>query len=88
MLVEASQRRERALEPVGGHVVRERTTPGDRERSAPGVVPVAAKQRGGAFAIAASRPPYEVSVRRFKHSSAVWYEPTAFARPGTGILPA
>jgi hypothetical protein len=51
-------------------------------------VPVAAKQRGGAFAIAASRPPYEVSVRRFKHSSAVWYEPTAFARPGTGILPA
>src|SRR5262249_23609931 len=86
-VVEPSERRERSLEPVGGHVVRERAAPGDRVRGAPGVAPVTAEQHGRGLALAAARPPNEVSVTRFTHSFPVLYERAAFARPGTGILP-
>jgi 4a-hydroxytetrahydrobiopterin dehydratase len=66
-VVEASECRERPLEPVGGHVVRERAAPGDRVRSAPGVAPVTAEEHGRSFPVAAARPPDEVSVTRLTH---------------------
>src|SRR6266550_3928646 len=72
-LVEAPQRGEGALEPVCGHVVRKGAPPGDGEGSAPGVAPVAAKEHGRGFTVAATRPPHEISITRFTHSSAVLY---------------
>ena len=86
-VVEASECCERPLESVRGHVVRQRAATGDRERSAPRIAPVAAKERRSRFSVAASRPPYEVPVTGFTHSSAVLYERAAFARPARGILP-
>ena len=86
-LVEAVKCGEGPLESVRGHVVRQRAATGDRERSAPRIAPVAAKERRSRFSVAASRPPYEVPVTGFTHSSAVLYERAAFARPARGILP-
>ena len=80
-LVETCQRGERSLEPVRGHVVRERAAPGDRVRSTPRVAPVAPEEGGRGFSVAASRSPYQVPVTRFTHSFAVLYERDAFARP-------
>src|SRR6185437_10296286 len=82
----AVQGREGTLEPVGGHVVRDGVPPGDRVRGAPRVAPVAAEQGRRGFTVAASRPPHEVPVTRFTHSSAVWYERADLARPGRAIL--
>lgn len=82
-VVEPPQRGECALEPVGGHIVCERAPTGDGEGSAPRVAPVAAEQSSCGFAVAASGLPHEVSVTRFTHSSAVWYERAAPARPGS-----
>src|SRR3954454_2767094 len=73
-VVEASERGERPLEAVRGHVVRQRAPPGERVRSAPGIAPVAAEERGRSFAVAAAGLPHEVSVTRFTHSSEVSYE--------------
>jgi hypothetical protein len=87
-VVEAPQRGERALEPVGGHVVGKRPASGNCVRSAPGIAPVTAEEVGCGLTVAAACPPYEVSVTRFTHSFAVLYERTTLARPGTGILPA
>jgi 4a-hydroxytetrahydrobiopterin dehydratase len=82
-LVETAERRECPLEAVGGDVVRQRATSGDRERRTPRVAPVPPEQRSRGFSVAATRPAYEVSVTGFTHSSAVLYERGAFARPAT-----
>ena len=86
-LVEPPQRGERTLEAVRRHVVCERAPPGDGERRAPSVAPVAAEEGGRSVSVAAPRPPYEVPVTWFTHSSAVLYGRAAFARPAPGILP-
>jgi 4a-hydroxytetrahydrobiopterin dehydratase len=86
-LVEASERSERPLESVGGHVVGERSAARDGEGRAPGVAPVAAEERRGSVTVPASGLPYEVSVTCLTHSFTVWYDRDGFARPGRGILP-
>jgi 4a-hydroxytetrahydrobiopterin dehydratase len=85
--VEPLERGERPLEAVCGDVVREGTPTGDRERGAPRVAPVAPKETGSGFSVASARPPYQVTVTRFTHSSAVSYEREAFARPARENTP-
>src|SRR4051794_15191902 len=80
-LVEAAERSEGALEPVGGHVVSKGAPPGDGEGGTPGIAPVAAEEQRGSFTVATTRAPHEISVTRFTHSSAVLYVRAALARP-------
>src|SRR5579884_439513 len=86
-VVEASQRGERTLEPVGGHVVRQRAPPRDRKRGTPRVSPVAAEERSRSFAVAAPRLPNQVPVTWLTHSSAVLYARPALARPANWNSP-
>jgi hypothetical protein len=85
-LVETPQSGESALESIRGDVVCQRAPAGDRKSRAPRVAPVAAKERGSGFPVAATRPPYEIPVTWLTHSSAVLYVRAAFARPARGIL--